>query len=300
VDSFSNSYLRKDCIGVAESNVDKLEDIPLQDAPIPKVMQTAGNICERVHDMMAKSATPEAAHAAAEMAKHVQIKADTRLRTAVERYLFARVGPTIWNYYTSEHSTVDVTYFQKREAVREIADLKILKDLAVHPSFFSKTLTYATQPPFHNSQEAPQADVDRSMVTNSSLMFRRAVTSLSRVEVLLSGGLGSTPWEAVEALAIAHCEMKACALEASHGNNDLSSMDDILPIFIFILIRSSISKPSACASLMSDTLTAEERKSEEGQIVTLMGAAARYVSNTWKIEQVTGNIEEAVADSPTH
>merc|ERR1711966_68083 len=176
-------------------------------------MQTAGNICERVHDMMAKSATPEAAHAAAEMAKHVQIKADTRLRTAVERYLFARVGPTIWNYYTSEHNTVDVTYFQKREAVREIADLKILKDLDVHASFFSK--------PFHSFHEAPQADVDRSMVTDSSLMFRRAVTSLSRVEVLLSGGLGSTPWEAVEALAIAHCEMKACALEASHGTNDL-------------------------------------------------------------------------------
>merc|ERR1712137_59651 len=292
-----NSYLHKD---LTPENVDQLEDIPLQDAPIPKIMQTACEICERVNEMMAKSATPEAAHAAAEMAKQMQTSASTRLRTAVERYLLARVGPTIWNYYTKEHSAVDDTYFQKKEALREISDLKILNDLEVPPTFLGKTQSSTTQLKENNSHEGPQSDVHCTMVRKSSLLFRRAVTSLSRVEVLLSGGLGSTPWEGVEALAIAHCEMKACAIEASQGSTDLSSMDDMLPVFIFVLIRSSISKPSACASLMNDTLTDEQRKSEEGQIVTLMGAAARYVANTWNIAQLTGNVEEFVADSPTH
>merc|ERR1712232_1092199 len=97
-------------------------------------------------------------------------------------------------------------------------------------------------------------------------------------ETLLSGG-GRTPKETIEALALAECEMKMCAFELS-GGKELTSMDDVVPIFIFVLVRSSILHPLACAQLLHDALTKEERMTGHGKTVTILSSAARYIADS--------------------
>jgi len=109
-------------------------------------------------------------------------------------------------------------------------------------------------------------------------LYMRAAASLSKVEASLGSARGCAPREALEALESAQLEMKTDALEASDGRAELISMDDIMPIFVFVLIRSSLRRPFACARLLRDSLTPDERLEGEGRAVLLLESAATIVA----------------------
>jgi len=94
---------------------------------------------------------------------------------------------------------------------------------------------------------------------------------------------------ALEALLNAQVEMKACAFEASNGQAELDSMDDLLPLFVFLLLRSNLRAPLACAGLLQDALTADQRLDREGRAVILLDAAARYVAEEWDVSSVVNS-----------
>jgi len=120
--------------------------------------------------------------------------------------------------------------------------------------------------------------------------YSRAAAALLRVEAALrSGGAAmATPHHAVEALAVAQLEMRACALEASGGRTELCSMDDILPLFVFVLLRSRLTCPHACARLLDDALSPDQRLDSEGRAVLLLESAARYITHDWDTQEVLG------------
>jgi len=131
-----------------------------------------------------------------------------------------------------------------------------------------------------SSSGAIGAEAESAIIGRS--VYQRAASALSRVQDLLIAGNTGTPREAVEALALAQLEMRTCALEASGGQVELLAMEDTLPIFIFVLLRSSVTRPFTCARIMSDTLTPEEKLSSEGKAVALLDSAARYVAEEWE------------------
>lgn len=118
----------------------------------------------------------------------------------------------------------------------------------------------------------------------SGSVYRRAAAALSSVEALLGAGHSGTPLEAVEALTLAHLEMKMCALEASGGSVELTLMEDVLPIFVFVLLRSSFSKPFTCARFLADAITSEETLNNEGKVVQLLEGAADYITKGCSLE----------------
>jgi len=63
-------------------------------------------------------------------------------------------------------------------------------------------------------------------------------------------------------------------------------MDDVMPVFIFVLVRSSLLRPFACASFMQDALSQDERLDSEGRAVLLLESAARYVAYDWDISEL--------------
>jgi hypothetical protein len=116
--------------------------------------------------------------------------------------------------------------------------------------------------------------------------FERATAALSQIEVALLSGQNCTPREVVEALTLSQFEMKTCALEASGGQIELVAMDDIMPLWIFIVARSSLTKPFAAAKFMSDALSQDERLDSEGQVVLLLESAARHIAYDWNIDHL--------------
>lgn len=120
--------------------------------------------------------------------------------------------------------------------------------------------------------------------------YERAAAALTQVEMALETGRGNTPSGVLEALALSQLEMKTCALEASGGMVELRTMDDILPVFIFVLCRTSLSRPFACSRYMGDALSKDQRMEAEGQQLQLLESAARYIAYEWDIESLVGEL----------
>lgn len=220
-----------------------------------------------------------------------------RYQHAVERYLFARVGANLWNYYVGNHSESDAQYIGKRLAFSEVQDDILYRALQVNPllrgeqtAHVSNGIAASVQQDIIDEEEEELEEeipaIEDTHVGFIQCSYRRAVAALSRVEGALSGKLGGAPSDAVEALSLAQCEMRTCALEASGGRMDLNSLVDMLPLFVCILLRSSITRPSACAQLMSDALAEGSLENDDCKVVSLFDSAVRYVTCSLDISDV--------------
>lgn len=237
------------------------------------------------------------------------------LRRTVERCLFARVGPTLWRHYSSHHRERDDRYAHKARALSRLSDFELLRALEVKPVFCGggssgpsgaktcgspRARAEAPAPPSPSKppgglqdsgacggetggtgESPPLTQRDVSLVAHP---YERASAVLQQVEASLQRG--GTPSGATEALLSAQLEMKACAFEASGGEAELTSMDDILPLFVFILARSPLRRPLACAALLRDALPRELRIDSEGRATLLLESAAAYVADEWDFSEL--------------
>lgn len=118
--------------------------------------------------------------------------------------------------------------------------------------------------------------------------YERAAAALTQVETALDAGRGNSPSGVLEALALSQLEMRTCALEASGGVAELRTMDDILPVFVFVLCRANLSRPFACSRFIGDALSRDQRTDTEGQQLQLLESAARYIAYEWDIQYLVG------------
>lgn len=245
------------------------------------------------------------------------------LQNSVERCIFSQVGAQIWRIYESRHATEDARFAEKVRALSVMSDEALMQMLDIRPEFRGKRLrplllelggssedkevsntalmtpSTAADTDELASQEQREAPGGSSIIScvnmpetaavNSGQLesvpgaYERAAALLSQLGNTLSGR-GCSPREAVEALSLSQLEMKTCALEASRGKAELYSMDDIMPVFILILVRSSLSKPFASARFMADALSEDERLDNEGRAVLLLDSAARHVAFDWEFQ----------------
>lgn len=219
------------------------------------------------------------------------------LRSSVERCLFGRVGGSLWQLYKSKSSAEDAQFAARTGTVAAKPDEVLLHLLEVRKEFC--VLDFAPSedvllPCSSSSTTVSTKDTDGLPSTelgpfyalggfdvSGKETYSRASAALSQVEVVLGSASGCIPRQALEALEFAQLEMKTCAFETSGGRVELVSMDDILPLFIFLLLRSSLASPLACARLLHDSLSSDERLSAGGRAVALLDAAARHVAFDW-------------------
>lgn len=246
------------------------------------------------------------------------------MRNSVERCVFARVGQTLWHLYDGRHSAEDTQYAQKVSDLSRVSDAALLEalgvrrqfqgpEVAVEPSWSSAAPSDCSSPKRVEGQCAQELEDSAigSSVTRSTAAtteesvtssrdqhsgfkvgpggpYERAAAALSQIEVSLlnNRGRNCTPREAIEALTFSQFEMKTCAVEVTCGQLELCSMDDILPVFIFILVRSALTKPFACSRFMNDALSRDESLESEGRAVLLLESAARHVAYDWDIGEL--------------
>merc|ERR1719410_2360456 len=154
------------------------------------------------------------------------------------------------------------------------------KDEAV----FSEQTLSTTVGTEDTANQSSQSHISRNSESwNFIGLYERAAAALSQIEVGLNSGQGCSPRQIVEALTLSQLEMKTCAFEASGGQAELNAMDDVMPLFIYVLARSSLVRPFACASFMQEALTQDERQESEGRAALLLESAARYIAYEWDL-----------------
>jgi len=243
------------------------------------------------------------------------------LRGSVERYVFSRVGSPLWRLYSGWHGALDTRFEQRAQQLRVVSDSDLLEKLGVGSAFRAGLVPETVAPKAASRSEksengsvlsgcttstastAPCTDDGESTSTpcspaparggkSSGDLYARASRALSQIDTLVGAGCGNNPREAVEALTLANTEMKMCALEASRGQAELAAMDDMVPVFIFVLARSALRRPLACAHFMLDALSEDERLGTEGRMVTLLEVAAIHVADELEVEElVAGSVQ---------
>lgn len=237
------------------------------------------------------------------------------LRGSVERCVFSRVGAPLWRLYEERCSADDARYADKAGRLRAFGDRTLLDALEVRAELrgVAQELRTPRRLSAHSGGRAGRSEEEvrlvkmddqdpmnsqrtrstvasasdqaqsRFMLGTATSPYERASAALSQIELLFTKGHPCTPRELLEALTLSQLEMKTCALEASGGQSELYSMDDVMPVFIYVLVRSSLASPFACARLMGDALTQDERSEAEGRAVLLLESAARHVADDWDI-----------------
>jgi hypothetical protein len=226
--------------------------------------------------------------------------------------MFARVGSAIWHIYEDHYAEDDALYWRMARDLDALSDAELLDALDVRAEFRGGVIvsTGAVKGPYTRVDQNPPADAI-DMVSEVSTAatpstaaesdetvslwrkpaskgvrapgpYERASSAMSQIEASLASGYGKSPRELVESLTFTLIEMQTCALEAADGRMGLETMDDIMPTFIFVLIRSSLARPLTCARYMSDALSRDERLQSEGRAVLLLESAARYVARDWE------------------
>lgn len=201
------------------------------------------------------------------------------LHAAVERCVFAHVGSTIWDLYEERYAGADEAYAKKARALHREAPEALLFRLGV---------SAALSPMHRRGATSPNASSPTLQQP-----YAPAVEALSRLGSLLRSAGHPSPGEVARLLAAALLDMRTCALEATRGASELVAMDDVLPVFVYVLARSHLRCPLALAAYAHDALNREARLGADGWAVSLLESAASHVA--YDLEE-----EDLCTPTPTH
>mmetsp|Transcript_89123 Transcript_89123/g.230012 ORF Transcript_89123/g.230012 Transcript_89123/m.230012 type:complete len:429 (+) Transcript_89123:100-1386(+) len=188
------------------------------------------------------------------------------LRFSVERAIYRRVGGPLWRFYEERHGQEDACFVRRKALLGKHLDSKLFDALGLDEKFRGK--------------DVAGLDADQAA---SCEAYAQASTSLSQVEVLLSSG-GCTPREALELLMTAQIDTRTCAFEAANRQSELHADEDVVPALAFVVVRSKLRRPFACAHFLADALAQKQGQTNEEQAVRLLSAVAKQVAYDWQFD----------------
>jgi hypothetical protein len=179
------------------------------------------------------------------------------LHSSVERCVFAHVGNTVWNLYEARFASDDNTYSRKMQVLARESPEQVIYQLGVREALS----------PLRN---------DAGSLTSQP--FARATYALSRLGSSLRSACHPSPGEVAQLVSAVVLEMRTGALAATRGASELLAMDDVLPLFAFVLSRSELPCPFALAAYAEDALSSEARLGADCWAVRLLESAARHLA----------------------
>lgn len=171
-----------------------------------------------------------------------------RLRPSVERFVFDKIGRKVWAHYRKSFEESDRSFRMKGIAIRLAHGDALAESCGVRQEFrftFEKSIALVNE---------IQSQFDRSSSVIPNYMVQKLLS------VLIS--------------------VKTEVLMNSQGQRELESMDDIAPIFLFIVVSATdLATPNAMYHFLLDTMREDHRLETEGRIVALFEGATRLVMN---------------------
>ncbi|CAG9316917.1 unnamed protein product [Blepharisma stoltei] len=168
-------------------------------------------------------------------------------RPAVEKYMYGKLFPHLFDIYKAKTSLIEQKFIEKRTQILEFNDEEILEKLQINEKY---RLTGVTQP------------------------YAEAIEALRKLEQTC------IPVEKLNCLLSMVAAMKTCVLDYSKGKDELNSMDDELPVLMYIAIKSQTQFISAELALISDYVGTKFEN--EKRIIVNLEVAIRYIANEFE------------------
>jgi len=110
--------------------------------------------------------------------------------------------------------------------------------------------------------------------------FEKSISQLNELQHAFSSY--HTPNSILQRLLSILVSIKTEVLNGTKGMKELDSMDDIAPIFLFLVVSASdLRTPNAIYHYLLDTMPQDQRMETEGRAVALLEGATRIVLSEW-------------------
>ena len=190
-------------------------------------------------------------------------------KIAIEKFIFNKVYYQLYELYKKRYEKENELYLEKKKKINEKYSIKqIMEYLEIRPKF-------RCLEEYETFNESPLC-----------LPFKSTIDYINKIEY------GQNPKSKFDTLIEAGLELRNTILGCHGGKNELNSMDDELPIFIYCSTQTNIKNAPAEYHMVEDYLHFASAELDESKVVTNVMSSILFICNGWEIkDKENENIE---------
>jgi hypothetical protein len=193
-----------------------------------------------------------------EFQKNENIQKNSKI--AIEKFIFNKVYYQLYDLYKKRYEKENENYLEKKKLINEKYSIKqIMEYLEIRPKFRCLDEYEA----FNESQLC--------------LPFKSTIDYINKIEY------EQNPKSKFDTLIEAGLELRNTILGCHGGKNELNSMDDELPIFIYCTTQINIKNAPAEYHMIEDYLKFASAELDESKVVTNVMSSITFICNGWEI-----------------
>jgi len=189
-------------------------------------------------------------------------------KTSVEKFIFEKVFTNLYGMYQLKFEKQSTMFREKTaEILKEKNPLKHLKYLDVPLKFW---LIHADRLDENKELKEPLQDYE--------IPYINAINEFAKISKVRS------PKEKLGVLLMMHSLMKSSVVEYHKGKQEIASMDEELPILIYVVLQCQIDNISAELNFIDDYVQLDPTLESEKRLMTNIKVSVQYISEEWKNE----------------
>ena len=201
-----------------------------------------------------------------EFQKNENIQKNSKI--AIEKFIFNKVYYQLYDLYKKRYEKENENYLEKKKLINEKYSIKqIMEYLEIRPKFRCLDEYEA----FNESQLC--------------LPFKSTIDYINKIEY------EQNPKSKFDTLIEAGLELRNTILGCHGGKNELNSMDDELPIFIYCSTQTNIKNAPTEYHMVEDYLRFASAELDESKVVTNVMSSILFICNGWEIKDNENEIE---------
>ena len=194
-----------------------------------------------------------------EIKKNENIAKNSKI--AIEKFLFNKVYSQLYELYNKKYEKENKIYLEKKKKINEKYSIKqIMEYLEIRPKF-------RCLEEYETFNESPLC-----------LPFKSTIDYINKIEY------EQNPKSKFDTLIEAGLELRNTILGCHGGKNELNSMDDELPIFIYCSTQTNIKNAPAEFHMVEDYLHFASAELDESKVVTNVMSSILFICNGWEFK----------------
>ena len=188
-------------------------------------------------------------------------------KTAIDNYIFNKLYYQLYELYDRKYQKENEEFLNKKKIIKETYSIEeIMEYLQIKPQFRCLEV-------YKNSEYSPLC-----------LPFKSTIDNMNKIEY------EQNPNMKFNTLIEAGLELRNTVLGNNNGKNDLNSMDDELPIFIYCSTQINTKNAPAEYHMIEDYIKYSNLNLDESKVLINSMGAILYISKEWNLNKKKENI----------
>lgn len=176
------------------------------------------------------------------------------IRPSAEQFIFNKIYYVIFEIYKAQYNEENDKYITNREIIKSKGIKEIMKHLEIKQKYQGN---------------------DKDNDNYSIIPYKVSIDLINKIEY------EQIPKNKIETLMKSSLELRNSILSMTNGKSELDSMDDELPLFIYLTTQISITNIVAELHFVDDYLKYSAKGIDDNKVITNLFSSVYYISNSW-------------------